>query len=82
MKSAVVGKASKQTLLSIACCTGSILCGHVAIITKPSPPFLIRDIVLVLGLLPIFPHSCEIKSGNEASGWYWTLVVFRGHSST
>ena len=29
----------------------------------PSPPFPVRDIVLIPGLLPIFLHGCEIKSG-------------------
>ena len=29
----------------------------------PSPPFPVRDVVLIPGLLPIFLHSCEIKSG-------------------
>jgi len=44
--------------------------GLVAIITKLSPhyvlspPFPVRDIVLIQGLLPIFFHSCEIKSGS------------------
>ena len=47
---------------SIACCTGHILCGHVAMITKSRPPFPVRDVVMVLGLLLIFLHSCEIKS--------------------
>ena len=44
--------------------------GHVAIITKPSPHYVPtestisgRDVVLIPGLLPIFLHSCEIKSG-------------------
>ena len=38
--------------------------GHVAIITKPDPPFPVRDVVMVPGLLPIFLHGCEIKSGS------------------
>ena len=44
--------------------------GHVAIITKPSPHYVLtkstisgRDVVLLPGLLPIFLHGCEIKSG-------------------
>ena len=28
-----------------------------------SPPFPVRDVVLLPGLLPIFLHGCEIKSG-------------------
>ena len=31
---------------------------------KPSPPFPVRDVVLVPGLVPIFLHGCEIKSGS------------------
>ena len=34
------------------------------IITKPSPPFPVCDIVLIPVLLPIFLHGCEIKSGS------------------
>ena len=49
---------------SIACCIGRILRGHVAIITKPSPPFPVRDVVLLPGLLPVFLHGCKIKSGS------------------
>ena len=30
----------------------------------PIPPFPVRDVVLVPGLLLIFLHSCEIKSGS------------------
>ena len=41
--------------------------------TKPSPPFPVRDIVLIPGLLPIFLHNCEIKSG---SGLGTRLVPF------
>ena len=43
---------------------------HVAIIMKPSPHYVLtestissRDVILIPGLLPIFLHSCEIKSG-------------------
>ena len=50
--------------------TGHIVHGHVAIITKPSPHYILteftisgRDVVLIPGLLPIFLHCCEIKSG-------------------
>ena len=32
--------------------------------SKSSPPFLVRDVVLIPGLLPIFLHGCEIKSGS------------------
>ena len=54
----------------ICCVTGHIVRGHVAIITKPSPHYVItesttsgRNVVLIPGLLPIFLHGCEIKSG-------------------
>ena len=47
-----------------------IVRGHVAIITKPSPHYIItqstisgRDVVLLPGLLPVFLHGYEIKSG-------------------
>ena len=46
-----------------------MVCVHVAIITKPSPHYVPtesisgRDVVLIPGLLPIFLHGCEIKSG-------------------
>ena len=30
---------------------------------QPSPPFPVRDVVLLPGLLPIFLYGCEIKSG-------------------
>ena len=50
--------------------TGRIVRGHVAIITKPSPHYVLtestisgRDVVLLPGLLPIFLHGCEIKFG-------------------
>ena len=48
--------------------------GHVVIITKLSPhyvlspPFPVHDVVLIPGLLPIFLHSCEIKSGSGLHG--------------
>ena len=35
--------------------------GHVTY--KPNPPFLGCNVVLIPGLLPIFLHGCEIKSG-------------------
>ena len=68
-KSVAVGKTPRQTLLFDHCCTGRILHWHSAIIMKSSPhyvspPFPVCDVVLVPGLLPIFLHSCEIKSGN------------------
>ena len=47
---------------STAC--SSKLCGHVAIIMKPSLPFPVYDVVMVPGILPIFLHSYEIKSGS------------------
>ena len=53
-------KCLSKTLLS----TGHILHRHIAIIMKPSPPFPISDVVMVQGLLLIFLHSCEIKSGS------------------
>ena len=31
---------------------------------KPSPPFPVRDVLMIPGLLPIFLHGCEIKSGS------------------
>ena len=30
----------------------------------PSPPFLVCDVAMFPGLLPIFLHGCEIKSGS------------------
>ena len=38
-----------------------------------SPPFPVRDVVLIPGLLPIFLHGCEIKSG---SGLGTRLVLY------
>ena len=60
-KSVAVGKTPRQ---AFACSIGRILRGQVAIITKPGPPFPIRDVVMVPGLLPIFLYGCEIKSGS------------------
>ena len=69
-----VGKISRQFSCLIGYCTGHILHGHVAIITKLSPhhiltvstisgpPFLVHEVVMVPGLLLIFLHGCEIKS--------------------
>ena len=62
-KVCAVSKTSRQT--SITCCTGHILCGHVAIIMKPYPPFPICHVVMVQALLPIFLHGCEIKPGGS-----------------
>ena len=64
----------------IACCIGRILHGHVAIITKPSPPFPIRDVVLVPGLLPIFLHGCKIKSGSGLGTRLWFSYCKRTHA--
>ena len=33
-------------------------------INRASPPFPVHDIVLIPGLLQIFLHGCEIKSGS------------------
>ena len=45
---------------------------------KPSPPFPVRDVVLLPGLLPIFLHGCEIKSGSGLGTmltWHMTAVL-------
>ena len=42
---------------SIARCTGRILHGHLAIITKPSPHYVLNESTSFL-------HGCEIKSGS------------------
>ena len=58
--------------------TGRIVRGHVAIITKPSPHYVLtestisgRDVVLLPGLLPIFLHGYAKKiwvgPGDEAT---------------
>ena len=36
---------------------------RVHIMYEPSPPFPVRDVVLIPGLLLIFLHGCEIRSG-------------------
>ena len=66
-KSVAVDKKSRRIELVN---TSHIVRGHVAIITKPSPHYVStestisgRDLVLISGLLPIFLHGCEIKSG-------------------
>ena len=56
--------------------TGCILHGHVAIITKPSPPFPVCDVVLIQGLLLIFLHSCEMKSGSGLGTRLSTCGIF------
>ena len=71
MKSITVGKPSRQT-------RSLVLARHTAIITKPSPPFLVRDVVMVPGLLPTFLHSCEIKSGSGL-GWRLPCVLHTWH---
>ena len=47
----------------------------------PSPPFPVCDVVLIPGLLPIFLHGCEIKSGRGLGTrlmWYidWWFFVY------
>ena len=58
-------KFTVQLLAVLAAHCVGILRGHVAIIMKPSPPFPVCDLILVSGLLPIFLHGCEIKSGSD-----------------
>ena len=45
-KSVAVGKCLGKLYCSIACCTGRILRGHVAIITKPSPHYVLTESTL------------------------------------
>ena len=59
-----VAKHLGKNCCSITYCTGCILHGQIAIIMKLSSPFLVCDIVMVPGLLPIFLHGCEIKSAS------------------
>ena len=65
-----VGKTSapsRRTLqLNCTGCTGHILRGQVAIITKPSPPFLVCDVIMVPGLLPFLSTAARDWPGNEA----------------
>ena len=61
VKSVAVGKQNQSV---VQASIGRIWYGNVAIITKPSPPFPIHDVVMVPGLLLTFLHSCEIKSGS------------------
>ena len=42
----------------------SVSTNRVHVTHKPSPPFPVHDAVLIPGLLPIFLHGCEIKSGS------------------
>ena len=67
-KPGTISKRLGKLLLFAQLLTGRIV--HVAIITKPSPHYVIteftisgRDVVLLPGLLPIFLHGCKIKSG-------------------
>ena len=64
-KSLAVGKMSRRSF--IACSTGHILRGHVAIITKPestiSGPW--RSIAWYQDFCLNFLHSCKIKSGSD-----------------
>ena len=53
-KLGAVSKSLGKLLLFARLLTGCILHRHVAIITKPSPPFPVHDVVLVPGILPIF----------------------------
>ena len=69
-KPGTISKCLGKLLLFARLQTGRIVRGHVAIITKPSPHYVITestisscDVVLIPGLLPIFLHGCEIKSG-------------------
>ena len=42
----------------------SVSTNRVHVTYWPSPPFPVRDVVLITGLLLIFLHSCEIKPGS------------------
>ena len=44
-----------------------------------NPPFPVRDVVLLPGLLPIFLHGCEIKSGRGLGTRLSTLRTDRVH---
>ena len=75
-----VGKTSapsRQTLqLNCTGCTGHILHGQVAIITKPSPPFLVCDVIMVPGLLPSFSKAARDWPGNEYnSSWQYIIMT-------
>ena len=73
-KFVAVNKMSKRIELAN---TGHIVRGHVVIITKLSPPFPVRDVALIPGLLPIFLHSCEIKSGRDLGTRLYEHHYFR-----
>ena len=72
-KPGTISKRLGKLLLFARLLTGRIVRGHIAIIMKPSPHYRDyvltestisgHDIVLLPGLLPIFLHGCEIKSG-------------------
>ena len=70
-KTIAVGKTQRQPLLFDCWLTGGLLRGHIAIIRKLSPHYVlstlfsVHDVVLVPGLLPILLHGCEIKSGSS-----------------
>ena len=68
-----VSKCLGKLLLFAPLLTGCILHRHVAIITNPSPPFPVHDVVLIPGILPIFLHGCEIKSGSGLGRGYGTV---------
>ena len=50
----------------------------------PSPPFPVRDVVLIPGLLPIFLQDCKIKSGSglgtRLSPWFKKLSSGKSYS--
>ena len=69
-KPGTISKRLGKLLLFARLLTGCIVRGHVAIIAKPSPHYVITestisgcDVILIPGLLLIFLHGCEIKSG-------------------
>ena len=43
---------------------GSSLHHRPEMVDLVSPPFLVHDVAIIPGLLPIFLHGCEIKSGS------------------
>ena len=56
--------------------------GHIAIITKLSPHYVPTestisgcDVVLIPGLLPIFLHGCDIKSGWGLGTWLTYVIT-------
>ena len=74
-----VGKTSapsRQTLqLNCTGCTGHILRGQVAIITKPSPPFLVCGVIMVPGLLPFFSTAARDWPGNEYNSSWQNIIM-------